>query len=298
MSEFLSNLSESLAAMVTVVDSGVVRVEGRRRLPASGIVWSSDGLIVTAHHTIESEGTIQVGLTGEKSVSATLVGRDPTTDVAVLRAESAQLSQPSWADPDSLRVGHLVLAVGRPGKSVRATLGIVSAFGPNWNTPAGATLEHYLQTDVAMYPGFSGGPLVDVSGKVLGMNSSQLLRGVSVAVTTPSLGRIVEALLAHGRIRRGYLGVGVQPVRLPDSLSQQAGQEAGLLIVSVESGSPADKSGILIGDTIVALDGQSVQRMDELLSFLSGDRIGSRTPVRVVRGGQLQDVSVVIGERA
>jgi S1-C subfamily serine protease len=298
MTQVLPNLSEALAATVEAAGAGVVRVEARRRLPASGIVWSPDGVIITAHHVVEWDENISVGLPDGQTVPGTLVGRDPTTDLAVLRAQATGLTPPAWAEPDDLRVGHLVLALGRPGRTVQATLGIVSALGESWRTPAGGRLDRYLQTDVVMYPGFSGGPLVDAAGGVLGLNTSALLRGISLAVPTLTLRRVVETLLAHGRVRRGYLGVGAQSVRLPAALGERLGQETGVLLVSVESGSPAEQGGLLLGDTIVTLDGQPVRHMDDLLALLSSDRVGAAVPVRVVRGGQVQELTVTIGEHS
>jgi S1-C subfamily serine protease len=297
MTEVLQNLSDALASTVEAAGPGVVRVEARRRLPASGIVWSSDGVILTAHHVVERDENIGVSLPDGQSATATLVGRDPTTDLAVLRTQSVSLTPPTWVEPESLRVGHLVLGLGRPGRTVQATLGIVSALGEGWRTPAGGRVEPYLQTDLVMYPGFSGGPLVDAAGRVLGLNTSALLRGVSLTVPTPTVRQVVETLLAHGRVRRGYLGVGAQPVRLPAALGEQLDQETGLLLVSVEPDGPADHGGFLLGDTIVAFDGQPVRHMDDLLALLSGDRVGASAPVRVVRGGQVMETTVTIGER-
>lgn len=298
MTEILSNLSEALAEMADRGGRGVVRVEARRRLPASGIVWSADGLVVTAHHIVRRDDNIQVGLPDDRAVAATLVGRDPSTDLAVLRAEATDLTPAVWATPDGLRVGHLVLALGRPGRTVQATLGIVSALGNEWRTPAGGKLDRYLQTDVVMYPGFSGGPLVDAAGQVLGLNTSALLRGVSLTVPAPTVRRVVEALQAHGRMRRGFLGVGAQAVRLPEAIARQVGQETGLLLVSVNPGGPAEKAGLLLGDTILSLDNHPVRQMDDLLALLTAERVGVTTSVRFVRGGQVQERSVVIGERA
>ncbi len=297
MGDYLSDLSDALAGVVETAGRSVVRVEARRRLPASGIVWSADGIIVTAHHTIQREDNIGLGLHEGGGATATLVGRDPTTDLAVLRARVKGLVPATVAAPDDLRVGHLALALGRPGRTVQATLGIVSALGDAWRTPAGAQLDRYLQTDLVMYPGFSGGPLVDGAGQVRGLNTSGLLRGISLAVPVPTMRRVIDTLLTHGRVRRGYLGVGAQPVRLPVAVAQQASQETGLLLVSVNPGSPADKAGLLLGDTIILLDGQPVRHMDDLLALLSGDRVGAAVPVRIVRGGQAVELTVVIGER-
>jgi S1-C subfamily serine protease len=296
----LQSLSNELASTVEAVGPSLVRVESRRRLPATGIVWSADGVIVTAHHVVEREENIKVGLAGGQTVSASLVGRDPTTDLAVLRAEAAGLTSPTWAtfEAQSVQVGHLVLALGRPGESVQATLGIVSALSQNWRAPGGSLLDYYLQTDVVMYPGFSGGPLVGSAGQILGLNTSALLRGISFTVAAPSLRRVVETLLAHGRIKRGYLGVNTQPVRLPANLQTQLNQETGLLLVAVEPDSPAEKGGLLLGDTIVACAGAPIRQHDDLLAILSGDRVGSAVSIQVVRGGQLQELTVTVGERA
>lgn len=298
MSEVLTTLSNELAATVEASAVSVARVEGRRRLPASGIVWSADGVIVTAHHVLEQDESIKVGLPDGESVPATLVGRDPSTDLAVLRADASGLNTPEWLDAEQLKVGNFALALGRPGQSIRATLGIISAVGKGWQTPTGGSMDHYLQSDVTMYPGFSGGPMVDATGKFLGVNSSALLRGgTTITVPTGTVQRVVETLLAHGRIRRGYLGVGAQPTRLPESVASQLGQETGLLLVSVEPNSPAEQGKLFMGDTIVTLAEQPVRHLDDLFAVLTGDRVGSAVPVQLLRGGQLQELPVTIGER-
>jgi S1-C subfamily serine protease len=179
-----------------------------------------------------------------------------------------------------------------------ATLGIVSALSEEWRTPAGGRLDHYLQTDAVMYPGFSGGPLVDAAGRAVGMATSALLRGVSLAVPTDTLRQTVETLLTHGRVRRGYLGVGAQIARLPGGVAAELGQETGLLLGSVEPGSPAERGGLFMGDTIIGLDGQPVRDLDDLLALLGGDRVGKTVKVRIVRSGAVSDVPVTIGEQS
>ncbi len=298
MAEILTNLSNDLAATVEAAAPSIVRVEGRRRLPASGIIWAAEGVVVTAHHVLRQDENIGLGLPDGSTVPASLVGRDPATDLAVVRAEGTELIPPTWAEPDDLKVGHLVLAMGRPGHTVQATLGIISALSQNgWRTPVGGQLDRYLQTDVVMYPGFSGGPLVNAAGQVVGLNSSALVRGVSLTVPAPTVRRVVETLLAHGRVRRGYLGVSTQPVRLPAAMAGQLGQETGLLLVAVEPDSPADKGGLLLGDTIVAFAGSPVRHHDDLLAQLSPDRVGSTLTARIIRGGQLEEISLAVGER-
>ncbi len=293
----LSDLSQTLAATVEAASGGVVRVEARPRLPASGIVWSADGVIVTAHHVVEEEENIGIGLPDGRTTTAKLVGRDPTTDIAVLRAQATGLAPRPLADAKTLKVGHIVLAIGRPGQTAMATLGIVSALGEGWRTPPGGWLDRYLQTDVVMYPGFSGGPLVDANGSLIGLNSSALLRGVSLTIPAATLEQVVQTLLTKGKVSRGYLGVGAQPVRLPSAQAQQLGQETGLLVVSVEPGSPAEKGGLLLGDVIVGIAGQPIRHLDDLLSALGSDRVGTTVATRIIRGGQAKDVNVVVGER-
>jgi S1-C subfamily serine protease len=299
MSEILQHVSEALAATVTAASAGVVRVEARRRLAATGMVWSSEGIIVTAHHVVEQDDPIRVGLPTGQTVAATLVGRDPTTDVAVLRVPNTGLTASIWAESaeDQLQVGHIVLALGRPGHTVQATLGIVSALGDNWRTPAGGLIDRYLQTDVVMYPGFSGGPLVDASGHVVGLNTSALLHNMSLTVPVATLRRVVPMLLTHGRIRRGFLGVSIQPVRLPAPLAQHVSQETGLLLVAVEPEGPAGQGGLMLGDTLVALDGIPLRQHDDLLALMTAERIGTAVPVRIIRGGMTQDLQVTVGEQ-
>ena len=297
MAELLDRISEDLADIVQAAGPGIVRVEARQRLPASGMVWSQDGVIVTTHHVIERQERIRVGLPDGPAIDASLIGRDPTTDDAVLKVQASDLSPLRRADADTARVGQLVLALGRPGSAPAATLGVVSALGGPWRTHAGGSLDHYLQTDAVMYPGFSGGPLVDASGRALGINTSALLRGIAITISSSSLERIVGALLSHGRIKRGYLGIGTQPARLPERLHEEVGQETGLLVVSVEPDSPADAAGLMLGDALVGLDGRPVRQVDDLLSRLDGDLIGRSAAARIVRGGQVQELSVVVGER-
>ncbi len=297
MADVLQSLSDDLAAAVETAGQSIVRVEGRRRQSASGIVWSADGLIVTAHHVIERDENLTIGLPGGGTASASMIGRDPTTDIAVLRAESGSLTPANWLEIGSVKVGHLVLALGRPEADVQATLGVISALDQEWRTHAGGRIDSYVQTDVVMYPGFSGGPLVSAGGAVIGMNSSALARGVSLTLPAATIQRVAETLAKHGRIKRGFLGVSAQPVRLPQNIAESASQETGLMLAAVEPGSPADKGGLLLGDVIISMGGQSVRHMDDLMAALSGDRVGTAVAVQVVRGGQVQETQVTIGER-
>jgi S1-C subfamily serine protease len=297
MSEVLKAVSEALVATVAASESGVVRVDARRRLGASGIVWSVDGVIVTASHVVERDRDIQIGLAGGKTATASLLGRDGGADLAVLRADARGLTAPQWAEPDNLAVGGLVLALGRPGDKLLATLGIISARDEGWTTPNGGQIDHYLQTDAVMYPGFSGGPLIDAEGRVAGLNSSSLVAGLSLAVPAPTVRRTVEALLSGRPVRRGYLGITAQPVPLAEAVRQYLGQETGLLLTHVEPKSPAEKSRLIQGDTLVTLNGRPVRSLPELQAVLNGDQVGERVAAKVVRAGAVRELDVTIGER-
>ncbi len=292
----LTDLSGDLAAVVASAGQSVVRIEGRHRNPASGIIWSSDGLIVTAHHVLREDENISIGLSNGKSSEAALVGRDPTTDLALLRTSIKLESASTWVEPADMRVGHLVLALGRPGRTVRAALGIISALGESWRTPAGGSIDHYLQTDASVYPGFSGGPLVTVDGHIIGVNTSALLRGITVTIPAPTVRQVIDELLTRGRVTRGYLGVGIQPARLPSELAQKLNQETGLLVVSVEPDSPAEQARLVLGDTIVSIGDKPTRQWDDLLALLGKDQIGNTVGMQIVRAGQLKKLTATIGE--
>lgn len=292
------DVSNGMASVVESAAAHLVRIEGRRRFPASGIIYSADGVIVTSNHVVERDENLRVGLPDGSVVPATLIGRDPSTDLAVLRVEATNLTPAAWDLNDQARVGHLVLALGRPHKTVQATLGVVSALGDGWRTALGGTIDKYVQTDVTMYPGFSGGALVSAAGHFVGLNTSALGRGVSLTIPAATIARVVEMLLAHGHIKRGYLGVSAQPVRLPNNIAADLAQETGLMLVAVEENSPAASAGLTLGDTIVTLNGAKVRMMDDLMAQLNADVAGKTVLIKIVRGGQVSELSVTIGERS
>lgn len=292
-----AELSTAIADTVASAGNAVVRVDGRKRLPATGIIWSADGLIVTANHVVQRDDQIKVGLPDGTTVDATLVGRDPSTDIAVLRVEATGLTAITEAEKDSLAVGALSLALGRPGQTVQASMGILSAVGDSWRTGMGGVIDRYLQVDLVMYPGFSGGPLIDGHGRLLGLATSALARGVNLAIPTATVARVVESLVEHGHIKRGYLGVSTQQVRLPDAAKETLGQKRGLLIVSVETDSPAEQGGLTLGDTIVAVADTAVSNHDDLIAQLSGDRVGQAVTIKILRGGEVKSVDITIGDR-
>lgn len=296
----IQQISQGLAAAVEAAGQSVVRVEGRHRRPSSGIVWSADGVVATADHKIEREEDIRVGLADGRTVPAALVGRDPRTDVAVLRAEASGLTPIGWAPAEEVKVGHLVLALSRPGETVRASLGIVCALAGEWRTHAGGRIDRWLETDVLHQPGFTGGLLVDAAGRGLGMDDAGLRRGRGLTVPAETLRRVVEAILAHGGVRRGYLGIAVQPVRLPEAAAQAHGahgSETGLLVVSVQPGGPADVAGLLLGDVLLALDGKPASDPGALQSILDEDRVGQEIALAILRGGEARELRATIGAR-
>jgi len=297
MSTDFASISKAAASVVSQAGQSVVRVDARRRHPASGIVWSADGLILTAHHVVRRDDELKVGLADGRELAATLVGRDPSTDLALLRVDASGLVAVQWRDEASLGVGELVLALGRPGQNVQASLGVISALGGAWRSMGGGKVSHYIRPDLVMYPGFSGGPLVDGEAKVIGLATSALTREGGIALSAATVQPVVETLLAHGRMRRGYLGVGVQPAKLPASVAASLERETGVLLNSIEADSPAATAGLLVGDILVALDGETVERPEDLTLLLQGSQVGQTVSAQIVRGGALTEISVTVGER-
>lgn len=293
-SSALQELSDALAAAVERAGQSIVRVNARRRQAASGIAWA-DGVVLTADHVIERDEDITVTLPDGSSVAAAVAGRDPGSDLAVLRAQTG-LAAATRAD--GAKVGHLVLALGRGTETgLTAAMGVISAVGGPWQSGRGTTVEGYIRADVTMYPGFSGGPLVDVDGRVIGLNSSGIGRMGGLTIPAAAAEKIVAPLLTHGKLKRAFLGLTSQPVPLSASLKEAAGQESGLLVARVASGTPAEQGGVLIGDIIIGLGGNPVRDTDELQRVLSPDRVGQATPLRIIRGGEIREISVTVGER-
>jgi S1-C subfamily serine protease len=290
-------LSDALAGVVSAVAPSVVAVEARRRVPSSGIVWS-ENTVVTANHTVEADEDIELSLADGRTLAASVAGRDPATDLALLSVEEGGLPVPQWADSAGLKVGHLVLSVARPGDAEWATHGIVSALGDAWRTRAGGRIDRYLQTDLDLFRGFSGSALADLGGRVVGLNTSGLLRGFSLAVPTETIRRVAQELQTRGKMQRGYLGISSYPVRLPEDLGSELGQAGALLIFSVQPESPAAKAGLMLGDVLAQLDGTPVAQFGELVELLDEERIGAEATIKLVRAGKPLDLKVTVGARA
>jgi S1-C subfamily serine protease len=294
----LTAFSESLVKAVTRAGESTVLVNGRRRIPASGIVFGPD-LILTADHVVERDDDISVILADGTSEPATIAGRDPGNDLAVLRLENVHLTPADKAEQEA-KVGQMVIALGRPSQEgVEASLGIISAIGGPARTWRGGMLERYIRTDAVPFPGFSGGPLIDVEGKVLGINTSGIAHGAAITIPVSLAWANAESLSKHGYIKRGYLGIRSQQVELSAELRKglDSQQETGLLLVSVENNSPAEAGGLLVGDILVAVNGHPTGNHDDLMLQLGGETVGENLSVSILRGGLPKQVAVKVGER-
>jgi S1-C subfamily serine protease len=316
MDNVLAALSNDLAAAVERVAQSIVSIEARRRFPSSGIYWG-DGLVVTAAHTIKREEEIHVTLPDGASARAGLAGLDRGTDIACLKIAPADAARvPAFAPVDTLRPGHLVLAVGRSaGSGIGAALGAISSIGGAWRTWRGGQIERLVRLDISLYPGFSGAAVVGPDGAVAGIATSGLSRFVPLAIPSETIDRIAGEILTHGYVPHGYLGLGLQPITIPSgtrgAASGTAGPESeaaraedgrsererGLIVMSVEADAAAEAAGVLIGDVLIALGGQSVETIDDVHSAL--DAAGPGRPLRalLLRGGKTMETEITIGER-
>jgi len=294
----LTAFSDALAQAVEKAAKSTVLVNGRRRLAASGIAYAVD-LVLTADHVVERDEDLNVMLANGENISASIAGRDPGNDLALLRLEKATLT-PAEKTTQEPRVGQVVIALGRPSQEgIEASWGIISAISGPARTGRGGLLERYLRTDAIPFPGFSGGPLIDTEGRVVGLNTSGLAHGAAITIPAFLAWSDAENLAKHGYIKRGYLGIRSQQVEVSADLAKTLAREqgAGLLLVSIEKGSPAEQGGLMVGDILVAINRQPISDHDELMVQLSGETIGKPISIQVLRGGQSVEITVTIGER-
>ncbi len=291
----LLSISNDLADAVAHAAPAIVAVHARRRLPSTGMHWRP-GIIVTADHTVRTEETITVTTPDGRSLPAALAGRDSGTDLAVLTVKDAGLATATLGEDGALRVGHMVLALGY---GPRASWGVIGALGPRWRSWRGGEIDRLVRLDLVLYPGFSGGPLVDASGRVVGMITSGLARDARLAVPTTTVTRVVDELLRQGHVSRGYLGLGMQPVRLPAPLRHELGltRDIGLIVVTVEPDGPAARAGVLLGDVLVTLDGAPVSDLEDVQARLGGTQIGAVIQAVVIRAGARTELSITVGEQ-
>ena len=284
------DLSNALAGAVASAARSVVAVHGRPRLPSTGVHWTR-GLVVTASHTVESDGEVTLTTPEGGELSAQVAGRDPGLDIAVLRVEAGGLPVAERAPDADLRIGHLVLALGA---GPRASAGIVSALDTR-----GRSASETIAVDLTLYPGFSGGPLIDVMGRAVGITTSGASRHLQYAIRAAAVTRLAEHVAQRGRIPRAYLGVGTQPVALPDALRERLGveQRTAVIVVNVRPDSPAGAAGLVIGDVLVSIGGDAIAEPEDLMAALRPERVGQAVPVIIVRGGEPRELRVTVGER-
>ena len=299
MSKELIEFSNALAQVTERASAIVVAVHTETRGSSSGIVWRP-GVIVTSEHALRHDEEIQLTLPIGRVVPATLVGRDPSTDIAVLKCSEADTAVPLFGDVSALKAGALTLVVGRTRASGPvAALGVVSLLASDRRTWTGASLTPYIRLDIGLQPTAIGGAVIDASGNLVGLATPRFARFGAIAVPASTINKISDTLLKQGRIPRGYLGVGLQPVRLPNSLREmlQRNEKTAAIALEVHPGGPADKAGIVIGDILVSLGGQSITRLEDVQSLLAGDAIGKTLPLKFIRGGAVQDGNIVVAER-
>ena len=284
MEHVLSNFSSNLADLVEEAARSAVAIEARHRIGSSGFLWKP-GLIVTADHTVRRDEDIPVILPDGNRASAGIAGRDPDTDIAVLRVEGA--SAPALTIAPALRTGEIVIAVGRHEPGVLAATGIVSTAAGPWKTWRGGQLDSLLRLDIGAYPRSSGSAVIDTQGRFAGMLTTGLTRTAPVAIPAATIDRVAAELIEHGRVARGYIGVGLQPIPLPAAYAEslKRTQHSGVMVLSVEAEGPAEKAGILLGDVIVEIAGRPVTDTDDLQIALRGS-VGKELPVVVLRSGQ------------
>jgi S1-C subfamily serine protease len=297
-------LSSQIAEAVKLVRPGLVSVDARPKVRTSGVIWRP-GIVVSTNHTIRRDEEITLTLDDGRQVKATLAGRDAGTDLAVLRVEDEGTGTTNTpvqlADASTQAVGNLVLAVGRahPEQGVSASLGVISVLSDNWRTWRGGEIDRLIRPDVSIFTGFSGGALVDAAGRVIGINTTGLSRGAGLTIPAQTVDRVVDVLLKSGRIARPYLGVGMHPVLLPEKLREKfnLAQDAGLMMLSVEADGPADKGGITIGDVLLSLGDSRVTNTDDLQTILGGHEVGAVVKARLLRGGEVKEAEITLGER-
>jgi S1-C subfamily serine protease len=296
----LETLSNEFAAAASSAGASVAAIYGRRWMPSSGIQWQK-GVFVTADHTIRREEDIPVFVEEGKPLKAKLAGRDPSTDLAILKiADDGAPPIAEFGDSSSLKIGHFVLALGRSrGSKLVASAGIVGGLGGEWEPRRGGRLDQHIRLDLELYPGFSGGPLVNTQGKVVGINTRGLARGRAVTIPLATVKRVVSELLEKGHIARPYLGLAMQPVALPESLRGKLAspQSSALLVMHVEPSSPAEKAGILLGDLLTDMRDSTLEDTADIQHLLGSFKVGDSVQARVLRAGTPVKVSVTLADR-
>lgn len=292
--EVLKSLSEATTSLVQNLAKSVVGINSRMSR-GTGIVIDNEGHILTCNHVLQGSSTVEVGQ-GEKSYIAKVIGTDPYNDVALLEVDEPRNFAPAeFADSDKLSTGQFVLALANPfnRQQPSATTGIITNPEASLRLWRGTAMENVIATDAKLNPGFSGGPLVDVSGKVIGMNTAYVWsRGI--AIPSNKVKTIVDRLLNGGKLKRAYLGIVSNTVTMPEEIAEQAeiDQDSGVMVFSVERGSPAKKAGLAMGDVIVKFNGKSVTNFYDLPAMLTDATIGKDVDIMILRGEKLATLTV------
>jgi S1-C subfamily serine protease len=310
--ELLDAYSHAIMGVVERVSPSVVhvRVRGSGRQgqighgSGSGSILSSDGLVLTNNHVVEYASAIELALTDSRHVAARVLGRDADTDIAVLRAETSdRLPAVRLGNSKKVKPGQVAVAIGNPfGFESTVTAGIVSAVGRSLRARSGQLIGDVIQTDAALNPGNSGGPLVNSRGDVIGVNTAVIMgaQGISFSVASNTAQHVLTQILQHGRVRRARLGIAGNQVQLPQRIKVATGltQDAGVRVVEVFSGTPAAAAGLVPGDVIVGLDQEVVTGIDDIARVLDGTRIDKRVALHILRNGRLVTVEAIPTERA
>lgn len=294
----LSTFSNHLADTVEQAGRSVVAVNARRRMSSSGVYWRSR-IVVTADHTVNRDDEISVTLPNGQTTAATIAGRDAGSDLALLQLQDVDLPTPELGDTAALRVGQLVLAIARSGEgATSASMGVIGSIGGSWRRWQGERTDTLIRPSLNLYPGFSGGALVNAAGQVIGINTAGP-RHMAVSITVATVNRVVDQLLQTGRIARGYLGLGMQPVRLPDAVARtfSPSQSSGVMVVSLDPDGPGDRAGVLLGDIVTRLGGKAIADVGDIYTMLGFERVGQPLTAQIIRAGALVETTITVGEK-
>jgi S1-C subfamily serine protease len=299
MTSTFQSLSTEIAQTIQTAGPSVVAVDGRSGHTSSGIVWRAD-CVITAAHSIRQEAGIRVIPTPDHSgIPARLLGRDRGTDIAILKLDQPPAAPPAALAAPRLSVGDLAVAVARTRRgNIVASAGILSGLMGEWRVHR-TTIDQFIRPDLTLYPGFSGGALLSADGKILGMNTSGLLRGKPITIPSSTLTRIADEIASKGHVSQPYIGLAMQPVQIPESLRKSAGIQTamGLLVLHAEPGGPADTAGILLGDVLLEIDGVTFGDLDDVHELLHRKGAGQEVQATVIRGGRKHQVTIRIGAR-
>lgn len=302
----LSDFSAQITKAVETAAQSIAAIDARPRVATSGIVWRAGGIVVSTNHTIRRDDDITVAFASGQTAKATLLGRDAGTDLAVLKIEdeaiAAGVKPADIADTSNVKVGNIVLAIGRTNAddgAVTASFGIINNVSGAWRTFGGDEIERFISLDLAIRLGFSGGALIDADGKILGVNTSAFGRGLALTIPSETVNRVVDALLTKGKVSKPYLGIGTQAVPISANLREKlnVGQTSGLMMLSVEANGAAERAGILIGDVLLSLDDKQTLDAADVQAALAGKEAGNTVKAKLLRGGELTEVEIVLGER-